>query len=202
MIHRILDGAVAALLIAVCVCASQAGKFNKVLDIGSPAPAWNKLAGADGKAHSLGDLSAAKAVVVVFTCNHCPVAQAYEDRLLKLHADHRVRGLELVAISVSELEEDNLAAMTERAKERGFTFQYLQDPTQQIAKDYGATNTPHVFLLDGQRKIAYMGAIDDAWQDAEAVSHKYLVDAVEAVLAGQAVERPETKPQGCGIEYK
>lgn len=187
---------------AVGLGAAQAGKFNKVLDIGSPAPAWTDLPGADGRTHSLADLARAKAVVVVFTCNHCPVAQAYEDRLLKLHADYRERGLEMVGISVSQLEEDNLEAMTERAKERGFTFPYLQDATQKIAKDYGATNTPHVFLLDGQRKIAYMGAIDDAWQDAEGVSHKYLVDAVDAVLSGRSVERAETKPQGCGIDYR
>lgn len=182
--------------------AAEAGKFNKVLDVGSPAPAWNKLAGADGQSHSLSDLAKAKAIVVVFTCNHCPVAQSYEERLKKLYADYHDRGVELVAISVSELEEDNLQAMTERAKERGFEFQYVQDPTQQIAKDFGATNTPHVFLLDGQRKIAYMGAIDDAWQDAEAVTHAYLSDAVAALLDGRDIQRPETKPQGCGIEYR
>jgi peroxiredoxin len=173
----------------------------KPLAVGDPAPVWSELVGIDDQSHSLGDLKDAKAVVVVFTCNHCPVAKAYEDRLVQLAADYIGKGVELVAINVNNIEDDKLPAMKERAEEKGFKFDYLYDSSQAIGRAYGATVTPHAFLLDGQRNVAYIGAIDDN-MDPSKVSKHYLRDAIEAVLVGSKPEPATTKPMGCGIQYE
>jgi peroxiredoxin len=178
-----------------------AAKFNRVLDIGKQAPAWKSLRGVDGKTHCLGDLKKSKAVVVVFTCNHCPVAQAYEKRLIKLASESRKRGVEFVAISVSRYEADDLEAMKKRSTDRKYPFVYLQDSTQQIGKKYGALWTPNVFVLDSSRRVVYMGGVDDSMYP-EKVERQFLKDAIEAVLAGKPVEIGETKPIGCPIEYE
>ncbi len=169
--------------------------------VGDPAPAWDDLLGIDDEKHSVGDLIEAKAIVVVFTCNHCPVAVAYEDRLVELAADYKKNGVELVAINVNNMEADKLPAMKERAKEKGFEFDYLYDPSQRIGRAYGAMVTPHVFLLDGTRQIAYIGAIDDN-MNPEKVTQHYLRDAIDAVLAGSQPQIDTTKPVGCGIRYE
>jgi peroxiredoxin len=168
--------------------------------IGSVAPEWVELEGVDGKLHGLSELKDAKAVLVVFTCNHCPVAKAYEDRVIALYNDYHKQGVEVVAINVNNMEADKLPAMKERAKEKGFEFAYLYDPSQAIGRAYGATVTPHVFLLDGARKVAYMGAIDDNMNADKAEAH-YVRAALDSVLAGKEVEAAETKPSGCGIKY-
>ena len=180
---------------------ADAAKFNRVLDIGKEAPAWNDLRGTDDKTHSLADLKTAKAVVVVFTCNHCPVAQAYEKRLIKLASEYRKKGVETVAISVSRYESDDLESMKKRSTEQQYSFDYLQDTTQKIGKDYGALGTPHVFLLDSKRRIAYMGSVDDSMYP-EKVQRQFLQDAIDAVLAGKPVEIEETKPVGCPIDFE
>ena len=121
--------------------------------IGDKAPPWSGIIGIDDKEHSLADLKQAKAVVLVFTCNHCPVAQAYEDRLVALQRDYRDKGVRLVAVNVNNLDADKLGPMKVRAKEKQFNFPYLYDPTQKMGRDYGATKTPEIFVLDGERKI-------------------------------------------------
>ena len=177
-----------------------AAKFNRVMDIGKQAPAWKDLRGTDGKLHSLSDLKKAKAVVVVFTCNHCPVAQAYENRLIKLAQECRKKGVETVAISVSRYEADNFESMKKRATDKKYPFHYLQDTSQKSGKDYGALWTPNVFLLDSKRRIAYMGGLDDSMYP-EKVQKRFLQDAIDAVLEGNTVEIGETKPVGCQIDY-
>lgn len=169
--------------------------------VGDPAPAWDNLIGVDGKQHSLADLSDAKAVAVVFTCNHCPIAVIYEDRLIQLANDYADKPFKLVAVNVNNLESDKLPAMKLRAAEKGFPFQYLYDASQEIGRAYGATVTPHAFLIDAERKLAYMGAIDDH-QNAAKVEQHYLRDAIDAVLAGNAPEKPKTQQFGCGIAYE
>jgi peroxiredoxin len=169
--------------------------------IGAAAPAWQNLEGADGKQQSLKDLADAKAVAVIFTCNTCPVAVAYEDRMIKLANDYKDKGVTLVAINVNKDDANSLPAMKQRAEEKGFTFAYLFDPSQQIARDYGATVTPHAYLLNGERKIVYMGAIDDN-QNEGAVTKHHLREAIDAVLAGQNPAVAETKQFGCGIKYE
>jgi thiol-disulfide isomerase/thioredoxin len=171
------------------------------LGIDNPAPAWTNLIGVDDEQHSLNDLSDAKTVAVVFTCNHCPVAVAYEDRLVQLANDYADRPFKLVAINVNNLEEDKLPAMKERAAKKGFQFPYLYDSSQEIGRAYGATVTPHAFLLNADRKVVYMGGIDDN-QDPEKVEQHYLRDAIDAVLDGKAPVTPTTQQFGCSIKYE
>ncbi|MBC7816927.1 MAG: thioredoxin family protein [Planctomycetaceae bacterium] len=178
----------------------SAAKFNKVLDIGKPAPAWKELLGVDGQRHGLDDLKEAKLVVVVFACNHCPVVKAYERRLIRFVDDYRDKGVEFVAISVSRQPSDQLPQMKTRASDSGFNFPYLIDPTQKIARAYGATCTPHVFVLDQKRRVAYMGKIDDHLDDSK-VGERFLRDAVDALLAGKQPEVAETRQVGCDIEF-
>jgi peroxiredoxin len=191
--------AAAALVAAGGPAPVHAGKFNKTLDVGSAAPAWADLEGTDGKKHALADLKDKAAVVVVFTCNSCPTAAGYEGRIIafaKKHADQ----VAVVAINVNTGKEDALPAMKERAAKKGFPFAYLYDPSQAIAKRYGAKYTPEFFLLDRDRKVAYMGAMDDkAGGDPKL---KYLEDALAAVLAGKAAPVAETSAAaGCGIRF-
>lgn len=179
----------------------SAAKFNKVLDIGKPAPEWRDLAGVDDKQHSLADLKDAKLVVVVFACNHCPVVKTYERRLIRFVDDYRDKGVEFLAISVSQQPADQLPQMKARASDSGFNFPYLIDPSQKIAKAYGATHTPHVFVLDQNRRIAYMGKIDDHLDESK-VTERFLREAVDALLVGKEPEVAETRQVGCDIEYK
>lgn len=181
--------------------AADAGSEHKSLGVGDPAPAWDGLVGVDDEKHSLKDHVDAKAVVVVFTCNHCPVAQAYEDRIVDLAADYHNQGVDLVAINVNNIEADKLPQMKERAEEKGFKFDYLYDPSQEIGRAYGAAVTPHAFLLDGKRNVVYIGAIDDNMNSDKVTKH-YLRDAIDAVLAGSEPQTATTKPVGCGIQYE
>lgn len=190
-----------SLFVLACATSLPAAKFNKVLDIGKPAPAWKDLDGVDGQRHSLDDFRAAKLVVVIYACNSCPVVRQYERRLIRFVDDYREKGVELVAISVSKKPVDQLAKMKFRASDSGWNFEYLIDPTQQIAKSYGATVTPHVFVLDGERRIAYMGKIDDHLGDESKVTESFLRSAVDALLAGNAPEVTETRQIGCAIEF-
>jgi thiol-disulfide isomerase/thioredoxin len=174
---------------------------SKAVAVGQSAPEWKELDGVDGKKHSSADIKDAKAVVVVFTCNHCPVAQAYEDRIVALANDYKDKGVELVAINVNNMEEDKLPAMKERAEAKGYEFAYLYDPSQGIGRAFGATVTPHAFLLDGEKSLVYAGAIDDN-MEADKVEKHHLRDAIDAVLAGSKPETDSTKPMGCGIKYE
>lgn len=185
------------------VAALAAGEFNPVLSIGDEAPAWKDLPGVDGKRHSLADLKDEQVVVVVFTCNSCPYAVDYEDRLVAFAKRHGGKDsrVALVAINVNKVEADSLPKMKERAAEKGFTFPYLYDESQKIARDYGATYTPEFFVLDAKRKIVYMGAMDDDADPAEAEVN-YVERAVAAALAGQRPEVEETVAIGCRVRYE
>lgn len=181
--------------------AEPRAKFNKVLTFGDSAPVWTDLPGVDGKSHSLSDYAEAQVLVVVFTCNHCPVAKAYEPRMLKFVETYRDRGVQWVAINVNLNKADRLDKMQERAKARGYTFPYLFDESQASARKYGATVTPHLFVLDRERRVAYMGAFDDSFDPAK-VKRTYLTDAVDALLAGKPPPVRETLQRGCEIQYE
>ncbi len=179
-----------------------AGEFNPVLNIGDNAPAWENLPGVDGKTHSLSDLKKSPVVVVVFTCNSCPYAVDYEDRinvLAKMHQGESAK-VSVVAINVNLVPADSLAKMQVRAKEKGFAFPYLYDESQQIAKAYGATRTPEFFVLDAERKIVYMGAMDDN-SDEKKVTKQYLQPAIDAAVSGKTPEVKETVAVGCNIRF-
>ena len=175
-----------------------AGKYNPQLDINDTAPAWQELPGVDGQQHALKDLVEAKAVVVVFTCNSCPYAVDHEDRLVALQRSYHDQGVAVVAVNVNDTPEDNLAAMRRRAEEKGFTFPYLFDQTAEIAEAYGALRTPEFFVLNQDRQVVYMGALDDS-PDGSQVTVRYVEQALRAALQGDRPAITETPPVGCRI---
>jgi peroxiredoxin len=189
-------------LVALAVPAG-AGKFNKVLSVGDAAPTWEGLDGTDGKKHSSAEWKGKDAVVVVFTCNSCPVAVGYEDRVIafaKKHAGPDAK-VGVVAVNVNTGKADALPAMTERAEKKKFPFAYLFDPSQEIARKFGANYTPEFFIIDRDWKVAYLGAMDDK-SPPQAASVNHLERAVEAVLAGKPAPTDETSASaGCRIKF-
>lgn len=163
------------------------------------------LPGVDGKSHSLADLKDKKAVIVIFSCNHCPYVQAYDDRIIEIQKDYAPKGVQVVAINSNEADnypEDSFDNMVIRAKDRKFNFLYLRDDSQSVARAYGATHTPHIFLFDQNRGLKYTGKIDDNWQDPKRVQKRYLRDALDAVLSGKSPAEPETFAIGCTIKWR
>jgi peroxiredoxin len=169
--------------------------------LGDPAPKFKGVVGIDDKKHSLSDFKDSRLVVLVFTCNHCPVAAAYEKRLVALQDAYKPKGVQLVAVNVNNIEPDRLDKMKQRAKDKKFNFPYLYDSSQKLGRDYGATVTPHVFVLDQKRKVVYIGAIDDKMNPDE-VKKTFLRDAIEALLDGKKPPEAVTKQFGCGIKYE
>ncbi|WP_226389821.1 thioredoxin family protein [Penaeicola halotolerans] len=167
-----------------------------------------KLKNIDGKYVSLADNPNNKGYLVIFTCNHCPYSKMYEDRIIALDKKYKAMGYPVVAINPNDPEaqpEDSFENMKIRAKEKGFTFPYLVDETQEITKTYGATRTPHVFLLTKERdryKVAYIGAIDNNHQDASKATERYVEMAMTDVMAGKSVRQNFTKAIGCTIKWK
>jgi peroxiredoxin len=173
------------------------------IGISEAAPAFD-LPGVDGISHSLDDYADARALVLVQSGNHCPYVQAWEGRLIAIQRDYTEQGVRIVAISsndVSSHPEDSFEQMEVRAREQGFNFDYLYDESQSIARALGSERTPEVFVFDGDRKLAYHGAIDDN-RDETAVTAHYLRDALDAVLAGGAPTVPDTPPVGCTVKWR
>jgi len=165
-----------------------------------------KLKNVDGKMVSMSDYENAKGFIVIFTCNHCPFSIAYEDRIIDLDKQYKDKGYPVIAINPNNPEiskGDDFVSMQKRAKEKGFTFPYLFDAGQEIFPQYGATRTPHVFLLnkeDKELKVAYIGAIDNNYSDATAVTEKYVEDAINALIKGEKPSPNFTKAIGCTIK--
>jgi len=180
--------------VCVAVVAFAAPSFAANLKTGDKAPDF-KATGVDGKEYSLP--KDAKATVVCFTCNHCPVAVAYEDRFIEFNKKYQGKGVKFIAINVNDGED--LEAMKQRAEEKGFNFPYAYDSSGDSSRAFGARVTPHLFVIDANGKIAYQGAFDDNQQSPK---ESYLVSAVEAVLAGKVPAKTETKAVGCGIRPK
>lgn len=177
-----------------------AGQYNDVLSVGDAAPVWNELIGVDGQVHSRSDLDDANVIVVAFICNSCPYAVDVEDRLIWLHENYSPRGASVAAINVNTIDEDAMDAMKAKAAERSFAFDYLYDPTQRIAKAFGAITTPQFFVLGPDRKVVYMGSMDDS-PDGKSITRRYVAEAVDAALQGVAPEISETVPIGCQVRY-
>lgn len=188
------------LLASVTVLAQGYKIGDKVADF--------KLKNVDGKMVSLADYKNAKGYVVIFSCNHCPYVKAYEDRMIDLHKKYEAKGFPVVAINSNDpaaVPEDSYDKMIERAKEKSFPFAYLFDEGQKVYPVFGATRTPHVYLLSKKGKdmvVEYIGAIDDNYKDATAVKEKYLENAIDALLVGKSPEVKETKAVGCSIKVK
>jgi peroxiredoxin len=164
-----------------------------------------KLKSVDGKMYSMADYKSAKGFIVVFTCNTCPFAVKYEDRVNQLAKKYKSKGYVLLAINSNDPEvqpDDTFELMKERAKDKGYAFPYLVDEGQKIYPQYGATKTPHVFLLDKNLVVKYIGAIDDNADDASAVKEKYLENAIAALESGKEPSPALTKAIGCSIKAK
>jgi peroxiredoxin len=196
----------AALLLFTAVFFTMAFNSNVSMPykIGDTATDF-KLKSVDGKMYSMSDYKSAKGFIIVFTCNHCPFAKKYEDRVNDLAKKYKPKGYILLAINPNDpaIEPaDSFELMQKRAKEKGFAFPYLFDDGQKIYPQYGATKTPHVFLLDKNRVVKYIGAIDDNVDSAADVKEKYLENAIAALESGKTPSPETTKAIGCSIKVK
>ena len=173
------------------------------LELGDAAPGF-LLQGVDGRRHSFEELADKPVLVVIFSCNHCPYVQAYEDRMIALQRDYQQHGVQFVAINSNDdthYPEDSFERMVERAGAKHYNFPYLRDASQQVAKAYGATHTPQLFVFDRERRLRYTGKIDDNWQNPGAVKRQYLREALDALLKGSAPAEAQTHAIGCTIKW-
>ena len=167
-----------------------------------------RLKNVDGKMVALSDYAEAKGAIVIFDCNTCPYSRAYNDRIIGLNKKYSEKGFPVITINPNDPQMspgDAFDEMVSQAKRKKYDFPYLVDESQAVARSFGATNTPHVFVLQKQGsdfKVAYIGTIDNNSRDASAASKKYVEDAVDALLAGQAVPTKSTKAIGCSIKWK
>jgi peroxiredoxin len=167
-----------------------------------------KLKNVDGKMVALSDYTSGKGAIVIFDCNTCPYSKAYNDRIIGLNRKYAGKGFPVIAVNANDPQSspgDSYDEMVSQAKRKKYDFPYLIDESQAVARSFGATNTPHVFVLQktgNAFKVAYIGTIDNNSRDASSVTKKYVEEAVDALLAGQSITNPSTKAIGCGIKWK
>lgn len=174
------------------------------LKIDSVIPSFS-LTGVDDKTYNLNSFLDKKILIIIFSCNHCPYVQAYENRIISLQNEFVKDKVQIIAINSNDdvkYPDDSFAEMKKRSALKSFNFPYLRDETQEVAKAFGATHTPQVFLFDYERKLKYEGKIDDNWQEPGKVKSQYLRDAILEVLNGKEVSVPETFSIGCTIKWK
>ena len=202
---------------------------TKTLQIDSSIPDFN-LPSTDGKKYSLDSFKDKKALIIIFSCNHCPYVQAYENRIMAIQKDYEERGAAVAAINSNDsaqYSEDSFEEMKKRAiaeielpishlcnmkmekkemkkreEKKKFNFIYLRDEDQSAAKSFDASHTPEIFLFNGERKLVYHGKIDDNWQEEQKIKTKYLRDALDELLSGKEISVPETYSIGCTIKWK
>jgi peroxiredoxin len=190
--HMIRRAFMALSLVALC-----APVFAGDLEVGGKAPDFKGL---HGKEYGLSTLKDAKVVIVCFTCNQCPMSVNYEDRFVEFNKKYAGKGVKFIAINANKANAtETIEAMKTRAEEKGFNFPYVYDKTGESATAYGARVTPHIFVLDQDRKVAYVGSFDDKQNGP---TKNYVSDAVDALLAGKKVEFTNSKAFGCGIQNK
>jgi peroxiredoxin len=162
----------------------------------------------DGKMISLSSFKDAKGVIVVFTCNTCPYANGYEQRIIDLNNKYASKGFPMIAINPNDVKqqpEDSMEEMQKRAKAKNYTFPYVRDDSQEVTKKYGATKTPHTYILsnnNGKYRVEFIGAIDDNPRDAQGVNVRYAEDAIDALLSGKTPAVKESRAIGCTIKWK
>jgi peroxiredoxin len=189
-------------LLIVCVgMLIAASPVKDGYEVGDTATDF-KLKNVDGKMISLADYKNAKGYIVIFDCNTCPYSKAYNERIIALDQKYSTNGFPVITINANQGSGDSYDDMVRIAKKKDYKFPYLQDETQAIAKAYGATNTPHVFVLTKDLKVSYIGAIDDSPRNASGATKHYVEDAVNALSSGKAVPITKTKAVGCGIKWK
>ncbi len=174
------------------------------LELSQSAPDFRLLA-TDGRSYSLADFQNAGVLVIAFTCNHCPYVVKSEERILAFDRDYKAKGVQLVCINSNAettYQDDDFPHMVERARERGFTFPYLHDESQEVALAFGALRTPHYFVFDGKRKLRYTGRMDDNPRNPGLETTQELRDAVDALLSGKEVEVPLSNPIGCNVKWR
>jgi thiol-disulfide isomerase/thioredoxin len=199
-----------AIISGLTVSGQEPHPNPKTLEPGSKAPDFS-LMGTDDKIHKLSDFASSKLLLVVFTCNHCPTAQAYQDRLISIYNDYNAKGLALVMISPNSSKSlnlweqgwsdlgDSFEEMKIRAKDKGFKFPYLYDgDDQKVSIAYGPAATPHAFLFDSERKLRYVGCIDKSMENGKAET---LRKAIDDLLSGRTIETPSTKVFGCSTKW-
>jgi len=178
----------------------------KALAIGAAIPmAGEKMKNVDGSAIAVADVKGSKGTLVIFTCNACPWAKAWEDRIVALGNEYKGKGIGVIAVNANDpgkVAEDGYDQMKTRAKDKNFGFPYVVDATSNLARAYGATRTPEAFLFDAQGRLVYHGTIDDNAQEPDKVSTRYLSDALAAVTSGKEIAVKETKAMGCGIKFR
>lgn len=193
-------------LLLICVIALLSFE-NPAYEVGDSVTDF-KLKNVDGKMVSLSEYADKKGAIVVFDCNTCPYSKAYNDRIIGLHDKYGSKGFPVIAINPNDAEispGDSFKEMVAQSKKKGYTFPYLQDESQQVARSFGATNTPHVFVLkkEGQNfKVAYIGTIDNNSRNASAATKKYVEEAVDALLDDKSIATTRTKAIGCGIKWR
>jgi hypothetical protein len=198
---------VPAVLVALCLSAAAiAEEASSGLAIGSSAPKADvAMKSVDGKGVSIRGAAGPKGTLVVFTCNHCPWAKAWESRIVEIGNAAAAKGIGVVAINSNDpaaYAEDSFEEMQKRARERGMRFPYVVDADSGVARAFGATRTPEVFLFDAGGQLVYKGAVDDNAKEAAAVKERFLADAVDAVAKGAAPKVSETKALGCSIKFR
>jgi peroxiredoxin len=174
-----------------------------MLELGKPAPDFSGLKATDGKTYSLSSFAANPLLVIIFSCNHCPYVQAYEDRMVDIQKDYGAKGVQLLAINSNDdkaYPEDSYPEMIKRASSKHFNFVYARDADQKVVDAYGGVCTPHVFAFDKERTLSYRGRIDDSRDPGKVSSHD-LRNALDDLLAGRAVRVANTKPFGCSIKW-
>ena len=202
---KVIASLLLVLVVSVLTMSADKVSADGGYDIGDIATDF-KLKNIDGKMVSLSDYKNAKGFIVIFTCNTCPYAVAYEDRIIALDKKYKAKGYPVIAIMPNNPDSkpgDAYEQMQKRAKVKGFTYPYLMDEGQKIYPQYGATKTPHVYVLQKTTKgneVKYIGAIDDNYQDVDAVEVKYTEDAVDALLSGKEVPETKTRAIGCSIK--
>lgn len=177
---------------------------SRDLPLGTPCPDF-RLRSVDGKTYARDDFRDAKALVVMFICNHCPYVQAIEDRLVALAHEYGPRGVQFVGIcsnDPTDYPDDRPERLLARWKEKGYGFPYLIDETQDVARAFGAVCTPDLYVFDGARRLAYHGRLDDNWQRPEDVRRRELAEALDAILAGRAPSPEQVHSIGCSIKWR
>ncbi|HRG79259.1 MAG TPA: thioredoxin family protein [Cyclobacteriaceae bacterium] len=188
-------------MVLVCAVMLAASPVKNGYEVGDKATDF-KLKNVDGKMVSLADFKEAKGFIVIFDCNTCPYSKAYNERIIDLNEKYAAKGFPVITINANDGYGDSYEDMVRIANKKKYKFPYLYDETQAIAKTYGATNTPHVFVLNRELKVSYIGAIDDNARNAASASKKYVENAVDALLTGKSVPVTKTKAVGCGIRWR
>ena len=195
-------------IVSGAAVAVSAGESTGGIAIGTKVPAAvakTKMKNVDGKMLSISDVTGKAGTLVIFTCNHCPFAKAWEQRIVELANSYSGKGVGVMLVNANDPTthpEDGFEEMQARAKSRGMKVPYVVDDTSGVARAFGASVTPEAFLFDKAGKLAYHGAVDDNRNEPDKVKARYLKDALDAVVAGKAPALPETKGLGCGIKFR